>query len=208
MKACSYGFPVDRELVLSQTRTVSSLVSRNRAKRKISSWSSDEGGDCNAEKGGKAGLETVEELEEEEQELDQIEMLLETYFMQLDQLFDRLQDMKENIEATAVWTSPCLRSCSLLLLSFTMHISGFACKHIHVLLLLLACLLGGRWGVRSLEGSRQTKDVSQDVLTFFVLLLRKHHWVYASGWVLTRGCLCCRRCWTLSLTITGTTLYG
>eukprot|EP00884_Botryococcus_braunii_P008675 jgi/Botrbrau1/17809/Bobra.0127s0056.1 len=50
----------------------------------------------------KGGLEVVEELEEEEQELEQVEMLLETYFMQLDQLHERLLDMKENIEAAAV----------------------------------------------------------------------------------------------------------
>ncbi len=48
----------------------------------------------------------MEELEEEEQELEQVEMLLETYFMQLDQLHERLLDMKENIEAAAVRQIP------------------------------------------------------------------------------------------------------
>lgn len=57
----------------------------------------------------KGGLEVVDELEGEEQELEQVEMLLETYFMQLDQLHERLLDMKENIEAAAV--------CHLLALS-------------------------------------------------------------------------------------------
>ncbi len=51
----------------------------------------------------------VEDLAEEEAEQLQVEMLLETYFMHLDHLYERLQDMKENIEATAV--CPLFSSC-------------------------------------------------------------------------------------------------
>lgn len=89
-------------------------------------------GDCNAEKGGKGGLETVEELEGEEQELEEIEMLLETYFMQLDQLFDRLQDMKENIEATAVRTNSSFPPVQLLCCYFRHMAHPNLCAHANV----------------------------------------------------------------------------